>query len=84
MNSDFNQPLNLGNPQEFTILELAELVKKLVGVEVQIKYGKLPVDDPHRRCPDIRLAREILDWQPQTELNNGILQTIDWFRSVLS
>jgi len=83
MKSDFNEPLNLGNPQEFTIIELAELVKKSVGVEVQIAYEKLPVDDPQRRCPDITLAKKILDWQPRTALNNGLVQTIDWFRSTL-
>ena len=83
MNSDFNKPLNLGNPQESTILELAECVRELIGTEVQIKYEELPVDDPHRRCPDITLAKEILDWAPHTDLNQGLVQTIDWFRSLV-
>jgi UDP-glucuronate decarboxylase len=75
-------PLNLGNPGEFTIGELAELVLELTGSTSKIVYEPLPADDPTRRKPDIALAKQQLQWEPKIALREGLKQTIDWFRSV--
>lgn len=84
MNSadDFVGPLNLGNPAEFSILELAELVLELTGGKSKIVFKPLPEDDPVQRQPDIRLARERLAWAPTVDLRTGLAKTIEWFRSV--
>jgi UDP-glucuronate decarboxylase len=79
---DFVGPVNLGNPDEFTIRELAELVIELTASRSQLVTCPLPADDPQRRQPDIRLARERLGWQPTTKLRDGLVPTIEWFRSV--
>ncbi len=80
---DFPGPVNLGNPDEFTIRELAELVRELSGSRSRIEVARpLPQDDPARRRPDITLARRRLGWEPQMELREGLRRTIDWFRSV--
>jgi UDP-glucuronate decarboxylase len=79
---DFNGPVNLGNPDEFTILELAKLVTELTGSRSKIVHKDLPVDDPTRRRPDITLAKSKLGWKPQTPLRAGLEQTIDWFRTI--
>ncbi len=79
---DFPGPVNLGNPGEFTIGELAEMVLELTGSRSKIVHKQLPVDDPVRRQPDITLARQMLDWQPQVPLREGLLRTIEWFRSI--
>ncbi len=76
-------PVNLGNPHEFTILELAEKVIQLTGSKSRIVFKELPQDDPARRRPDIRLARERLGWEPQTKLADGLVRTIDYFRELL-
>jgi UDP-glucuronate decarboxylase len=76
-------PVNLGNPVEFTILELAETVIDLTGSSSRIERRPLPPDDPKQRRPDISLARELLDWQPKTQLREGLVQTIAYFDSVL-
>ena len=82
---DFVGPVNLGNPHEFTILELAELVLKLIPESrSRIVYRALPADDPRQRKPDIALAQEILDWKPVTELEEGLRKTIAYFRAVIS
>jgi UDP-glucuronate decarboxylase len=75
-------PVNIGNPDEFTIRELAELVLELTGSKSKIIYEPLPVDDPAQRCPDIALARERLNWQPAVPLREGLARTIEWFRSI--
>lgn len=80
----FAGPVNLGNPKETTILELAEKVIKLSKSSSKISYKPLPSDDPVRRCPDISLAREKLGWMPKTELEEGLLKTIDYFRKKLN
>lgn len=84
MNSSgkFMGPINIGNPGEFTILELAELVLELTGSKSKIIEKPLPADDPTRRRPDISLAKEKLDWEPQTALREGLVKTIDWFRTI--
>jgi UDP-glucuronate decarboxylase len=74
------QQFNIGNPQEITILSLANLVAELVGSPCTIIYSPLPQDDPPRRCPDISKARSILTWEPKVGLKEGLSKTIDWFR----
>ena len=77
-------PLNLGNPNEFTIIELAEMIIRLTGSKSKIVFLDLPVDDPKQRQPDITLAREVLNaWYPQVQLEEGLLQTIKYFKKVL-
>ena len=73
-------PLNLGNPDEFTMLRLAELTLKLVGGKSKIVHHSLPADDPKQRRPDITKARKILGWEPQVKLAEGLVKTIDYFR----
>jgi UDP-glucuronate decarboxylase len=84
MNVDgFIGPVNLGNPEEFTILELAEKVLKLTGSRSRIVHAALPQDDPVRRCPDISLAGEKLGWNPTISLDEGLPPTIAYFREML-
>jgi UDP-glucuronate decarboxylase len=73
--------VNLGNPGEFTILELATMVKELTGSKSEIVFRPLPQDDPVRRCPDIALAKAKLHWEPTIPLRDGLTRTIDYFRS---
>ncbi len=73
-------PMNLGNPGEFTMLQLAELTLKLVGGKSQIVYKALPSDDPKQRQPDITLAKKILKWEPTVSLEQGLQRTIEYFR----
>lgn len=79
---DFIGPVNLGNPDEFTIRELAELVIQLTGSTSRIQYAPLPADDPARRRPDITLAQTRLGWRPTVPLREGLMRTIEWFRSI--
>ncbi len=74
-------PVNLGNPQELRVRELVERVLRLTGSRSKVVRRPLPVDDPQRRRPDITLAREVLDWQPRTGLEDGLAATIAWFRA---
>jgi len=80
---DFTGPVNLGNPVEFTMIELAEQVKELTNSKSEIKYEPLPEDDPKQRQPDITLAREKLDWEPKVELREGLEKTIAYFSDLL-
>ena len=82
MNSDVIGPVNLGNPDEFTIRELAELVIELTGSKSVIVERPLPTDDPTRRQPDITLARKHLGWAPTVKLREGLKNTIEWFRAI--
>ncbi|MGA8243029.1 MAG: UDP-glucuronic acid decarboxylase family protein [Desulfobacterales bacterium] len=84
MNSpdDFTGPVNIGNPGEYTILELADKIITLTGVKSTIVYKPLPQDDPLQRKPDITLAREKLGWNPVTDLENGLQRTIDYFKNL--
>ena len=79
----FTGPVNIGNPSEFTMLELAELVIKLTGARSRLEFQPLPQDDPRQRKPDISLASEKLGWQPKVPLEEGIRRTIDYFRQLL-
>ncbi|MFA5848456.1 MAG: UDP-glucuronic acid decarboxylase family protein [Bacteroidales bacterium] len=86
MNSgdDFTGPVNIGNPNEFTIKELAEKIIKLTGSESTIVHRELPLDDPKQRQPDINLARKLFDWEPVIQLNEGLEKTIDYFRKQIT
>ena len=77
-------PVNTGNPNEFTILELAEKVIEMTGSKSKIKFKDLPEDDPMQRKPDNTLAREKLDWEPQIQLEQGLRKTITYFKSLVS
>jgi UDP-glucuronate decarboxylase len=81
---DFAGPVNLGNPEEFTIRELAELVIDLTGSRSRIVVEPLPLDDPKQRCPDISLAREVLGWEPTVKLRDGLLRTVSFLERELS
>ena len=76
-------PVNLGNPQEITVLELAETIIRLAKSQSRIDHRELPVDDPKQRRPDISHARELLGWQPEVNLEDGLRKTLEYFRSVL-
>lgn len=79
---DFVGPVNLGNPEEFTILELAKLVLELTGSKSKLIYQPLPIDDPTQRQPDITLAKQRLNWSPTIPVREGLQKTIEWFRSI--
>jgi UDP-glucuronate decarboxylase len=80
---DFIGPVNIGNPGEFTMLELAEKVIKLTGSRSKIARRPLPFDDPKQRCPDISVAKSMLDWEPTIKLDEGLIRTVDYFRNTL-
>ena len=79
MHSKIKVPLNLGNPGEFTILELARLILKLTPTKSKIIFKSLPQDDPRQRQPDITQAKKILKWKPKVGLKDGLTKTIQWF-----
>lgn len=83
MNSDYIGPMNLGNPGEYTILELAQSIQKMVNPDTELKHEPLPQDDPRRRQPDITKAKTMLSWEPKVPLNEGLELTIADFRSRL-
>jgi nucleoside-diphosphate-sugar epimerase len=83
LDSDHVGPVNIGNPNEFTMLELADAVKEVTGSSSEIVHEPLPVDDPTQRQPDITLARELLGWEPDVQLHAGLARTAEWLRSVL-
>jgi UDP-glucuronate decarboxylase len=76
-------PVNLGNPSEFTMLELAEKVLRLTGSKSKIIFKPLPQDDPKQRKPDISLAKERLKWEPSVTLDDGLTLTVDYFRKTM-
>jgi dTDP-glucose 4,6-dehydratase len=78
--SEERYPVNLGNPHEMTILEFAEHIKHLVGEEARVEYKPLPEDDPKRRQPDIAKARQVLGWEPEVTLEEGLRETLAYFR----
>jgi dTDP-glucose 4,6-dehydratase len=83
LESDFREPLNLGNPDEVTILEFASMIKEITGSSVQIKFMPLPVDDPKVRQPDISLAKKLLGWMPKIGIGDGLRRTHDYFLEAL-
>ena len=84
LESDENEPTNIGNPQEITILEFAERVRKLVGATTPIVFQALPQDDPKQRCPDISKAKRLLGWEPKITLEDGLQRTLEYFRAQLA
>ena len=83
MESNYKDPINIGNPNEFSIKELADLIKNLINPNLKFEYKELPSDDPKQRKPSIELAKNVLNWEPKTELKDGLLKTIDWFKKNL-
>jgi dTDP-glucose 4,6-dehydratase len=81
--SSMHEPVNIGNPRELTILEIAKLVQELTRSSSQIIHHLLPADDPKVRRPDISRARALLKWEPQVQLEEGLLRTIEYFRKVI-
>jgi len=79
MRSSEWHPINIGNPIEYSVREVAELVLKLSGSESKLIYKPLPKDDPKQRCPDIRRAREVLGWEPRVSAEEGLSHTLRWF-----
>src|SRR5689334_17318561 len=84
MESDTNDPVNIGNPHEVTIEEITRTIIKLVGSKSTLVYRPLPVDDPKQRKPDITRARTLLKWEPKVNLEEGLLKTVDYFRQKVS
>ena len=82
--SDEHLPVNIGNPNEFTILECAQLVLKVTGSKSKIRYEPLPQDDPKQRKPDITKARQLLGWEPRIDLESGLKLSLEYFRQALS
>jgi dTDP-glucose 4,6-dehydratase len=84
LDSDLTSPVNIGNPAEHTVRQLAETVVDITGSSSKVAYGPLPVDDPTHRQPDISLARRELGWEPRVTLREGLERTADWFRRILT
>ncbi len=84
LDSDYYEPVNLGNPAEFKVIELAQIIKELTGTSSEFIYRPLPQDDPKRRCPDITRAKKVLGWSPRVELREGLKNLIDWYRTELN
>jgi nucleoside-diphosphate-sugar epimerase len=80
MDSDYHEPVNIGNPGEFNMLELAGLVIELTHSGSKLRHEPLPKDDPKQRCPDIALAKRLLKWQPKVKLKEGLKKTIEYFK----
>ena len=80
--NDVIGPINLGNPGEYSIKELAEIIVELVGNNNKLIYEPLPADDPTRRQPDITLAKKHLNWEPKIPLREGLEKTIAWFKTI--
>jgi nucleoside-diphosphate-sugar epimerase len=81
MESDYRGPVNIGNPSEYTVLQLAHLIQELTGTHSPVVYRSLPGDDPKQRRPDISLAKEIFDWEPLVPVAIGLARTVTYFRN---
>ena len=81
--SDEHDPTNIGNPGEFTILECAQVVLEVTGLQNKIRFEALPQDDPKQRCPDITKAKRLLGWEPRIDLRTGLKMSLDYFRSAV-
>jgi dTDP-glucose 4,6-dehydratase len=84
LDSDYVGPVNIGNPGEFTVRDLADIVLEITGSTSEVVYEDLPVDDPTQRRPDITLAKRLLGWEPQIDLREGLERTADYFRRILT
>src|SRR5262249_53639415 len=78
--ADFHEPVNLGNPEEVTILEFAQEILELSGSKSQVEFRPLPQDDPRVRKPDITRARKLLDWEPRVKRREGLARTLEYFQ----
>ena len=83
MKADQVWPVNLGNPDEFTILDFAKMVQKLIPTQSQFVFHPLPQDDPRQRKPDITLAKKVLNWEPTVKLEDGLKKTLEYFKTEL-
>jgi UDP-glucuronate decarboxylase len=83
LNDNPDTPINLGNPNEFTILELAKFVIDITNSKSEIVNNILPQDDPKQRCPDISIAKSTLNWEPKIQLREGIKKTVDYFKQII-
>ena len=81
--SDEPEPVNIGNPSEFTILECAQVVLEVTRSNSRIRHEKLPQDDPKQRCPDISKAKALLGWQPVVDLRTGLRMSLEYFKSAV-
>ena len=82
MESNYKKPINIGNPEEYTIFKLAEIIKEKINSKSNIIKKNLPDDDPLQRKPDITLANEVLNWHPEISLNEGLNKTITYFKKI--
>jgi nucleoside-diphosphate-sugar epimerase len=82
MSTEYHLPVNLGNPEEYTMLELATLVQELSGTKLELMFKDLPTDDPKQRKPDITRARELLKWEPRVAVRDGLSRTIEYFQQL--
>ena len=82
MESKYTQPVNIGNPDEYTIQEFAEIIQRLVGTKASLEFKKATEDDPKKRKPDITLAKKELGWKPQFSLNQGLRETVSYFKQI--
>nr|MDQ3011070.1 SDR family NAD-dependent epimerase/dehydratase [Acidobacteriota bacterium] len=83
MEASYTKPVNIGNPTELTILEFAKLILRLTGSRSEIIYKPLPQDDPKTRRPDNSRAKEVLGWEPQVPVEEGMQKTIEWYQALL-
>jgi len=81
--SDINEPVNIGNPTEITLLDFAKEIISMTGSKSKISFNPLPIDDPKCRQPDISKAKELLNWEPKVSRTDGLRKTIEYFRSIL-
>ena len=82
-NNNVYTPINLGNPEEYTILEIANKIRSLINPNLEFEFKPLPLDDPLKRQPCIKKAKKTLNWEPKINLDKGIRKTIDWFKQYL-
>ncbi len=84
MATSWEGAINLGNPDEYTVIELAELINSATGRPQRIDFQPLPMDDPRQRCPDITRAKRLLDWEPRVSIRDGLARTVAYFRSIMA
>ena len=84
MKSSESRPVNIGNPVEMTVLEIAQMIVEISGSESEMVFEPLPEDDPKRRCPQISRAREVLGWEPRIGAREGLQRTLSWFSGQLA
>ena len=82
--SGHNEPVNIGNPVEMTVLEFAQIIKRVTNTQSEIVFRPLPQDDPTKRRPDITKAKELLGWEPKVSLDEGLRKTIEYFKAKIS